>query len=205
MKLIFLLILALLNSSIEYGSCSVYDKISKSSSLKVTSPGRCVYLDTNEFDSKSTIQIYVTVLYGYLSMERLYYESFNSLPSQTKNLNYYATVDHYSSSHYYNEYSYYYYDEITYYYKITKPVNRYLYISIPTVSYYSWGYNVEIGVSNPLPLWLIIVIVCIVIIVGIIITTVCRIYKRRRASYISPPADYQQPYSPMPGPGVPYY
>ena len=204
MKLIFLLILALLNSSLESYSCSYFNEISKSNPLRVTSNGRCVYVDTNSLDS--TIEIYVKVEYGiatYYDNNYIYYESFSDPPSSGKsvNLNYYEKVDHTSYSNYYS----YYYDEITYYYKIKKQANRYLYIYIPPVTSYNWGYNVEIGVYTSLPLWLIIVIVCIVIIVGIILTTVWRIFKRRRESYISPPADYQQPYSPMPGPGVPYY
>ena len=209
MKLIILLILAFLNSSIKSEICYNFNEISKSNSLKLTtatSSGLCVYLDTNSLDS--TIEIYVKVQYGHLTYyNNIYYDSFTSPPSSGKsvNLDHIATCDGTSYSNYYNYYSYYYYDEITYYYKIKKQTNRYLYMYISPVTSFSWGYYVEIGVYTSLPLWLIIVIVCIVIIVGIILTTVWRIFKRRRESYISPPADYQQPYSPMPGPGVPYY
>ena len=206
MKLIFLLILAILKSSIQSSSCTVYGQITKSKSLNVGNNGYCVYLDTNEFDSKTdVIEIYVTAYNGLFKEFYMYHGSTNTQPYSGQGVSL-SSSKYYDHSSYSNDYTSY-YDKITYYFKIPKTNNRYLYLSIPNFwVYYGFSYSVEIGVSTSLPLWLIIVIVCIVIIIAIISTIVGRIIRRRRReSYISPPADYQQPYSPMPAPGVPYY
>ena len=213
MKLIFLLILPILNCETVYTICKIYASISKTSYKTIypdytsSSNSICVYLDTNEFNSDDKyIEIYTTVYNGRFIRSDIYYDSTNIQPyynqelSLTKKTGY--DYSSYSSSNSYTYNSYHFYEDFTYYFKILKPNNRYLILHVPNSENYFWrsGYRVEIGVSSGLAVWIIIIIVvaAIIIISGIITTIIC--CRRRRYSYIAPVSGPIAPYSPLVSP-----
>ena len=219
MKLIFLLIIGLLQSS--FGKkCDVLGRISKSYSQTTSSKNYCVYIDTYDFEKETEIGIKVTVYEGYFEESIMYHIGDNDIPSVL-----YPTYyeSYYSSSYSGYDYGYYtYYDRYTYYFKIPKPSERYLFVSIPDFYIRYYGY-VEIEIEDPFPVWAIILIVLgvIVFIAIIIIVIIYFIRKSRKIStmlpisqpvyypsnnaYVNNPPAYAPPPGYTPPPGAPIY
>ena len=214
MKLIFLLIIGLLQLSVGK-KCDVLGSLYKKNPLTITSNNYCVYIDTYDFETEKEIGIKVSICGGHFGESRMYYVGNNNIPSVSYPTDY---EDYYSES--YGSCGYYADSEsLIYHFKIPKPSERYLFVSIP--DFYKEDYYdflVEIEIEEPFPVWAIILIVfgAIVFIAIIIIVIIYFIRKSRKQSAILPTSQtlyypsnnayVNNPpgYAPPP-PGVPIY
>ena len=204
MSLIFILILAFLNSLIKSQNYTVYGSITKEEPIVIplsdSNKDNCIYLDAIDFDSEiKEIEIYVTVYSGDLNEKYMHYGSERVTPkkNQIVKLPQAKYYDHFSSTKSSNSD----YDDNTYYFIIPKTSSRYLYLSVPKAKIFaSSEFKIEIGVRKGFPIWAIILIVIVTLmIIGGIIGIILYIRKRNKNknnnSLLINDNDYNQPIS----------
>ena len=183
MKLIFLLILGLLNL-FEGKQYTVLGRISSDEKQKTSKNNFCVYVDTSEFENESEIPIKVTVYSGSFEDSVLYYGSSDAEPALGSDVNLDSRKN--SDSHdcegleTWGFYIYYYF--YTDLYNVPKPNKRYLIIGIPEFSGH-FDYYVEIEASKLFPLWLkIVLIIAGIVLLVLLIKLFLYCYKKKRSS-----------------------
>jgi len=162
MKLIFFLILILLNLS-EGKDYKVLGRLSKKENQETSKNYYCVYIDTSEFEKDDKISIKITVYSGSFDDSTLYYGYSDTEPIVEE----YAKADRQKSpdSHDCQEQEawgftiyYYYYTNL---YKVPKSSERYLIVGIPEFSGHL-KYYVELEISKWIfPIWLKVILVLV--------------------------------------------